>query len=230
VDAALVGRSPRRGSVDRAMTWSTSSERRRVMVCAVAGLVAAALTAVLGVWELAVLAGWVVMAVSLLVWIWLEIARLDAVTTARVATREDDSRAASRAILVGSSVVSLAAIVSALHRASSASRGMEIALTVIALVSVVVSWLMVNTMFVLRYAHLYYGGDAVGGVSIPGDGLPNYQDFTYLAFTVGMTFQVSDTAITDRAFRLTVLRQALLAYVFSIATIAFTINVVAGFV
>jgi uncharacterized membrane protein len=211
------------------VTWSAGSERRRVAICAAAGVVATAVAAVSGVWELAVLVGWIVMSVGLLVWIWREIASLDAATTARVATREDDSRAATRAIVVASSLISLAVIVSALHRAPSVSRPMEIALTIAALVSVVASWLIVNTVFVLRYAHLYYGGDAVGGVSFPGDA-PDYRDFMYLAFTVGMTFQVSDTAISDRTFRLTVLRHALLAYVFSIATVAFTINVVAGFI
>lgn len=212
------------------MTWSASSERRRVALCAVAGLVAAVATAPVGVWELSVLVGWIVMAVSLLIWVWSEIGRLDAATTAKVATREDDSRAAMRVVLLVSSVVSLAAIVSALHRASTATTAMEVALTALALTSVVASWLIVNTVFVLRYAHLYYGGEAVGGMNVPGGAAPDYRDFMYLAFTVGMTFQVSDTTIDDPVFRQTVLRHALLAYVFSIATIAFTINVVAGLV
>jgi uncharacterized membrane protein len=89
---------------------------------------------------------------------------------------------------------------------------------------------MVNTVFVLRYAHLYYGVGAVGGLDVPGAEAPDYRDFAYLSFTVGMTFQVSDTALTDRTMRMTVLRHALLSYVFSIATIAFTINVIAGLV
>ena len=212
------------------MTWSASSERRRVAMCAVAGLVVAGATAPIGVWEFSVLVGWIGMSVSLLIWVWREIGRLDAATTARVATREDDSRAAMRVVLLVSSVVSLAAIVSALHRASTASTAMKVALTALALSSVEASWLMVNTVFVLRYAHLYYGGDAVGGVNVPGGDAPDYRDFMYLAFTVGMAFQVSDTTIDDAVFRQTVLRHALLAYVFSIATIAFTINVVAGLV
>ncbi len=194
------------------------------------GLVATAVTAVSRVWELAVLVGWIVMAVCLLTWTWREVGHLDAAATARVATREDDSRAASRAVVVASSVFSLAAVVSALHRAVQETLSNEIALTVAALVSVVASWLMVNTVFMLRYAHLYYGGDVVGGVAFAGGVRPDYRDFAYLSFTVGMAFQVSDTPTIDRAFRATVLRHALLAYVFSIATIAFTINVVAGLV
>ena len=177
-----------------------------------------------------VLAGWIVTATVLLVWVWLDIGRLDASTTARVATREDDSRAASRLVLVASSVLSLAAIVAALHRASSSSSELDAALTTASLVAVVVSWLVVNTVFVLHYAHLYYDGEAVGGVSFPGDQAPRYRDFAYLGFTVGMTFQVSDTAITDSTLRATVLRHALLSFVFSIAIIAMTINVVAGLV
>lgn len=212
------------------MSWSGSSERARVATSAVCGVLVAATAAFVTVWQLVVLAGWIVTAAVLLVWVWLDIGRLDASTTARVATREDDSRAASRSVLVASSVLSLAAIVAALHRAPSSSSGLDAALTAASLVAVVVSWLVVNTVFVLRYAHLYYDGEAVGGVSFPGDQAPRYRDFAYLGFTVGMTFQVSDTAITDSTFRATVLRHALLSFVFSIAIIAMTINVVAGLV
>lgn len=212
------------------MSWSGSSERARVATSAVCGVLVAATAAFVTVWQLVVLAGWIVTAAVLLVWVWLDIGRLDASTTARVATREDDSRAASRSVLVASSVLSLAAIVAALHRASSSSSGLDAALTTASLVAVVVSWLVVNTVFVLHYAHLYYDGEAVGGVSFPGDQAPRYRDFAYLGFTVGMTFQVSDTAITDSTLRATVLRHALLSFVFSIAIIAMTINVVAGLV
>ena len=212
------------------MSWSGSSERARVATSAVCGVLVAATAAFVTVWQLVVLAGWIVTATVLLVWVWLDIGRLDASTTARVATREDDSRAASRSVLVASSVLSLAAIVAALHRASSSSSELDAALTTASLVAVVVSWLVVNTVFVLHYAHLYYDGEAVGGVSFPGDQAPRYRDFAYLGFTVGMTFQVSDTAITDSTLRATVLRHALLSFVFSIAIIAMTINVVAGLV
>lgn len=212
------------------MSWSGSSERARVATSAVCGVLVAATAAFVTVWQLVVLAGWIVTSTVLLVWVWLDIGRLGASTTARVATREDDSRAASRLVLVASSVLSLAAIVAALHRASSSSSGLDAALTTASLVAVVVSWLVVNTVFVLHYAHLYYDGEAVGGVSFPGDQAPCYRDFAYLGFTVGMTFQVSDTAITDSTIRTTVLRHALLSFVFSIAIIAMTINVVAGLV
>lgn len=212
------------------MSGSGSSERRRVVVCVAIGLVAGVVAALLTVWQLALLIGWIVTCAVLLAWVWSEIGRLDPQVTARVATREDDSRTAARMVLVGSSVLSLVAIVAALHEASTVSTALEIALTAASLVAVVVSWLVVNTVFVLRYAHLYYGGGAVGGVSFPGEADPNYRDFAYLAFTVGMTFQVSDTELDDPRMRSAVLTQALLSYVFSIAIIAFTINVIAGLV
>jgi uncharacterized membrane protein len=96
----------------------------------------------------------------------------------------------------------------------------------LAVVSVAVSWLAVNSVFTLRYAHLYYLEG--GGLDFHGEAAPAYADFAYVAFTIGMTFQVSDTEVTSPRIRKTVLRHALLAYVFGIAVIALTINVVAG--
>ena len=112
-------------------------------MCAACGVASGALAALVTVWQLAVLIGWVITASVLLVWIWVEIGRLDATSTARIATREDDSRAAARAVLVASSVLSLVAIVAALDRASSATVALEVALTAASLIAAVVSWLCV---------------------------------------------------------------------------------------
>lgn len=212
------------------MNLAGSSERRRVVACAAGGVVAAVLFSLVGPWQLTALVGWLTTATLLLLWIWFEIGRLDAPGTARVATREDDSRAAARSTLVTASVMSLLAVGAALHRASTADVGLELTLTAAALVAIVLSWFVVNTMYVLRYAHLYYGGQVAGGVEFPGGDAPRYRDFAYLGFTVGMTFQVSDTAISDTEIRATVLRHALLAFLFNVAIIATTINVIARLV
>lgn len=212
------------------MIWAGSSERRRVTACAAAGAVATVVLLLVAPWQLALLVGWITTAVSLLLWIWFEIGRLDATMTAQVATREDDSRAAARSVLVASSVMSLLAVVAALHRASTAAFRLQAVLTATSLMAVVLSWLVVNTVFVLRYAHLYYRGPETGGVDFPGPRAPCYRDFAYLGFTVGMTFQVSDTSITDPGIRATVLRHSLLAFLFNVAIIATTINVVARLV
>lgn len=201
-----------------------------MIACAGAGLAAGGALVLAAPWQLALVVAWPTTAALLLLSIWFEIGRLDAPMTARVATREDDSRAAARAVLVASSVISLLAVGAALHRASSADFALEITLTVASLMAVVLSWLVVSTVFVLRYAHLYYGGTEAGGVDFPGGQQPSYRDFAYLGFTVGMTFQVSDTNITDPAIRATVLRHALLSFLFNVAIIATTINVIAGLV
>jgi uncharacterized membrane protein len=92
---------------------------------------------------------------------------------------------------------------------------------------VALSWIAVNTVFALRYAHLYYG-DVPGGISFNDEDPPTYVEFAYLAFTIGMTYQVSDTAVTARPIRRSVLRHALLSYLFGVFVLAVTINFVAG--
>ncbi len=93
--------------------------------------------------------------------------------------------------------------------------------------SVLLSWCLIHTVFAARYARLYYTG-SYGGIDFPGDKHPDYADFGYFAFTVGMTYQVSDTNVTDRKMRRTTLRHALLSYLFGAVIIATTINLVAG--
>lgn len=205
------------------------SERRRVVICGAIGLVVFGLAMPLTTWELATQIGWIGTASVLLVWVLTEIHGLDAAATARIATREDDSRAAAGAALVAASSASLVAVVIGLHRAASAGAGLQVVLTAASMVTIVLSWLVVHTLFVLRYAHLYYGGD-IGGIDFPGGEPPDYRDFAYLSFTVGMTYQVSDTGITNAAVRRTLLRHSLLSYVFGTAIIASTISVLAGFV
>ena len=95
----------------------------------------------------------------------------------------------------------------------------------LALASVVLSWGMVHTIFTLRYAHLYYDGTS-GGVDFNDSGPPTYADFAYLAFTFGMTFQVSDTALTSQPIRRTALRHGLLSYLFGTGILATSINLV----
>ena len=86
--------------------------------------------------------------------------------------------------------------------------------------------MVVHTVFALRYAHEYYTAP-IGGVDFGDDlGKPDYIDFAYLAFTIGMTFQVSDTAVTSRTTRRTVLRHALLAYLFGAIIVAVLVNVI----
>lgn len=200
----------------------------RVSIGAVAGIVAGAIVAYLSVWQLAVLLGWIVAAGTVLTWVWLEIAGRNAHGTEAVATRADASRGVSRSILLIASLVSLLAVFAGFRKASVESGRLEMALMIAAMFAIVAAWLIVHTVFMLHYAHMYYQSPK-GGVDFPGPKSdPTYLDFAYFAFTIGMTFQVSDTEVRDANIRNMVLRHALLSYIFATAIIAATINLLVG--
>ncbi|WP_426163656.1 DUF1345 domain-containing protein [Sandarakinorhabdus sp. DWP1-3-1] len=98
-------------------------------------------------------------------------------------------------------------------------------------VSLVLAWLFANTLFTLHYAHVWYLGDAkgdLGGLDFPGDDTtPDYWDFAYFAFVLGMTFQVSDVDVTSKRMRRIALGHGLLAFLFNIAVVALSVNLVA---
>lgn len=110
--------------------------------------------------------------------------------------------------------------------AGNAQGTAKAAIIAVALGSVALSWLLVQTLFTLRYGSLYYRDRE--GVDFNEDTPPHYRDFAYLAFTVGMTFQVSDTDLTTDTIRFTALRRALLSYVPGAIVLATTINLVSG--
>jgi uncharacterized membrane protein len=95
------------------------------------------------------------------------------------------------------------------------------------------AWLFSNVVYALHYAHLFYredkktAGDS-GGIDMPGTKEPDYWDFVYFSFTLGMTFQTSDTAITSGSYRRVVIFHCLAAFIFNIGVLAFTINVLGG--
>ena len=93
--------------------------------------------------------------------------------------------------------------------------------------SVVLSWACVHTIFTLRYARLYYS-PPVGGIGFPAGDRPDYSDFVYVAFTIGMTFQVSDTDLAKRPIRRAALHHALISYLFASVILAITVSLVAA--
>jgi len=96
----------------------------------------------------------------------------------------------------------------------------------------VLAWLFSNSIYALHYAHLFYsradGGRDAGGIDIPDTKEPNYWDFVYFSFTLGMTFQTSDCQITSPRIRRVVIGHCLAAFVFNIGVLAFSINVLGG--
>lgn len=203
-----------------------STARFRVLVAVVAGLISGGVTAGAAGWHLAPLVAWDTAAIAYGLWTWFVVGGMDADQTASHALREDPTRAAADALLLAASVASLVAVGNVIIHASSAGSSAALQ-TGLGVASVVLSWAVVHTVFMLRYARMYYG-DNPGGVGFNGEGRPRYADFAYLAFTIGMTFQVSDTTLETKEFRSTALKHALLSYMFGTGIVATTINLIAG--
>lgn len=210
------------GSIERAHVPA----RTRVAVAFAAGIVAFGISMLMTSWQVATLTGWNVTAVVFIAWIWLSIGRLDGAETAKVATIEDDSRAAADLVLIAASLASLFGVALALLKANGETGAAKGLITTVASLSLILAWGAVHTVFTLRYASLYYHEG--GGIDFKEDRPPDYGDFAYLAFTVGMTYQVADTDVSARSIRMTVLRHAFLSFVFGTGVVAMTINVVAG--
>jgi uncharacterized membrane protein len=204
------------------------SQRRRVLESLSAGVLVGAALAFVAPWQLAVLTGWTVAAAIVVLRVWVRVGHLDPAGTREVATREDDSRASAELLLVVASVASLVGAALGLVKAHDSGSTLEVLLTTACGLTIVFSWGVVHTVFALRYAHEYYS-PRPGGIDFKsGEYEPDYVDFAYVAFTVGMTFQVSDTDIGSRIVRRTVLRHALLSYLFGAVILALMVNVFAS--
>ena len=184
-------------------------------------------TALLGAGRAAPLVGWDVLAVVFCAWVWSTVWSLDAESTARHAKRENPSRDLADLALLGAAVASLVAVGVVLFGAGHANGNAKYMQAALALASVFVSWTLVHTVFTLKYARLYYSGQ-VGGIDFNEPDDPQYSDFAYLAFTIGMTFQVSDTDIGSKEIRRAALRHAWLSFPLGAVIIATSINLVSG--
>lgn len=193
----------------------------------VVGAAASAVTGTFASWHYALVVGWISAALFYTVWVWVRIGRMGPAETKSHATREDPSRGVADVIVVVASVASLAIVVLVLILAASADGVERGVLASLAIASVALSWVLIHTLFTLRYASLYYARGG-GGVDFNQEGEPDYGDFAYLSFTLGMTYQVSDTPLGSRAFRATALRHGLISYLFGAVILATVINLVAG--
>jgi uncharacterized membrane protein len=176
-------------------------------------------------WRFA-LVGWVVTAGVYVVWTWLLLGRMDADETREYVTREDPTRWVADAVVVSASLASLVGV-GYVVAAGSRTGATAVAAALLGILAVVASWFAVHTLFTVHYARLYYS-DEPGGINFHDPEPPRFRDFAYLAFTVGMTYQVSDTEIGLTSIRATVLRQALLSYLLGAVVLAVTINLIAG--
>jgi uncharacterized membrane protein len=175
----------------------------------------------------ALLAGWDIAALLYLVLVWGAIYGKNPNATARMAGVEDPSTPVAEIVVVTASVVALVAVGFALVRAGETTGTAKVMLIGLGTVSVVLSWLVVHTVYTLRYARSYYGEPA-GGIDFNEEEGPSYLDFAYFSYTIGMTFQVSDTNITTKSIRRLALHHALLSYLFGAVILATAINIFAS--
>jgi uncharacterized membrane protein len=206
----------------------TVTAGQRLLVLAGLGLVATLIALVFAPWQIALIIGWDVSAAIFLLNVWVTLHSLDASETQRVSTIEDNSRVLTHLFLVSAAVASLVGAGFALAKANDSDGVTRAVLGVFGVLTVVVSWATVHAVFALRYAHEYYT-PPVGGIDFKNEAEdPDYHDFAYVAFVIGMTFQVADTDIQSKRIRRTVLKHALLSYLFGAVILAVTVNVIAN--
>jgi uncharacterized membrane protein len=157
---------------------------------------------VLSSWQAAALLGWDGAAILFAARVWVTVLPMSPTQCSDHSIREDPSRAVADSVVLVAAVANLASVGLILVKAANAMGGTKAYLLTVGMVSVVLAWGVVHTIFTLRYARIYYTGPD-GGVDFNEKTPPDYTDFAYLAFTIGMTFQVSDTNLTSKAMRRT---------------------------
>lgn len=170
-------------------------------------------------------------AAAFLISVWPLLQTRDARAMRGYAQRND----ANRPLLLGISVaVSLVILVAVFSELAEKAAPRPVVVTLI-IATLLLAWLFSNMAYALHYAHVFYtheAGDGEGhdrgGLDFPGTNEPLYWDFVYFSFTLGMTFQTSDTALKSMQFRRIVTLHCLAAFVFNLGVLAFTINVLGG--
>ena len=198
----------------------------RVLIAGVTGVVVASLVHS-RLWETALLSGWLAGCLVYLVIVWWGVGRLDAAQTQLRASSLDPGSTALYSLIVAISWVSLVGVLlvtDSIKTHVGLARGLHIGL---ALATLATSWLLIQTVFALRYARRYHSENA-RGLLFPGEAEPTYLDFAYFAFVIGMTFQVSDGEINSPIVRRTALAHGLLSFAFNTFVVALTINLIAG--
>jgi uncharacterized membrane protein len=205
---------------------------RRTVTVLIAGLLVALTLLPSATWGIALVAGWDAAALSFLLITWPIIVRADGLLAAQLATREDDTEGSARALVVGASIASLVGVGYTLILAGRSNGTERVLLIGGAVLTVMLSWTVINTVYTLRYADLQFRSTS-GGIAFGDQGKrerPGYRDFAYVAFTIGMTYQVSDTTLRDPRIRRSVLAHAILSYLFGVVIVAGSVNLISGLV
>jgi len=209
---------------------------RLMLALVVSGIVGFVLWNRLTAPELA-LAVWIGCASTIIILNWIIIFTSHPREVKKIAKLQDSSRTFLFVFIIIASLVSLVAIIFLLKSTKGISEVSKNEHILLAITAVFISWWLVHTVFSLRYAHLFYDTDTDDGGTRKGGGLdfpdtkePDFLDFIYFGFVVGMTFQVSDVQITNRNIRRLCLLHGLISFAFNTAIVALSINVISGLV
>lgn len=197
----------------------------RLLIAALASGVAGYFSAQQNETPVTVLMAWIAFAVVVLIMDWIIIFTSHPKEVRKIVSLEDSSRTLIFLFVIIAAVISLGAILLLLQSTKGQSSDGVAFPVILSLTSVVVSWWLVHTIFTLRYAHLYYGTDKAAGkpnkgLNFPDEQQPDYLDFVYFSFVIGMTFQVSDVEITSRPIRRLALFHSIVSFVFNTAICA----------
>jgi uncharacterized membrane protein len=180
---------------------------------------------------------WVAFALAIIIMDWIIILNAHPREIRKIAKLQDSSRLLIFLFVIVSSIISLGAILFLLKSTKSLPEADVTGHILLAMASVIVSWWLVHTLFTMRYAHMYYDTDTddgnttpVGGLEFPEEKEPDYLDFVYFSFVIGMTFQVSDVEISDRHIRRLAWMHGLIAFAFNTAIVALSINIVSSMI
>lgn len=177
--------------------------------------------------------GWDIFCLSMIIFNWILFISTNSDDLCSVVEKQDDGLKAIFAIVLVAVSFSVFGTLALLVEKSDTAEN-KIWHTIISLSPVLFSWFLLHTMFTVRYAHLYHDhnklhtGSEVGGIEFPTDEAPDYLDFAYFSFVIGMTFQVSDVTVSSRAIRRFVLMHGLISFAFNTIIVALTINTLAG--
>lgn len=201
--------------------WLALSAVTRLTVAVGAGVVVGVVVGLLTDASVGMLAGISGTETIFVVAGWATLWTMDADATRQNTRREDFRPVAEEILVVAIALCGLVAVVVLLLLGDSAGAA------ALALAGVFMAWAALHLMYATRYAHLYYLTSA-RGIDFNSDDPPTYRDFLYFSYNLGMTYQVSDTAVSSSTIRAVVLRHTLLAYLFGTSILATTINLVAG--
>jgi len=176
---------------------------------------------------------WDVFAVAMITLSWLLFYYTTAEQQSAIVKLQDDDIRITFAIVLTAICVSLVGTVLLIINNDESTFDKDLR-TVVTLAAITTSWILLHTIFTIRYAHLYHNynnpktGVNGGGIDFPNPELPDYIDFAYFSFVIGMTFQVSDVTISSKTVRHYVLLHSLISFVFNTIIVALTVNIIAG--